>query len=194
METRKCVQCGNDFTLTNSEISFYKSKGFSLPKRCANCRKENRKSTGKEPVKNTVPKATIYKENSQRSSFSKKRSKNVPLKIAIRIIFISLLLIIACFLQSLSSENESEYYYFRNEELLMNHYYKHGSETGSNTANEYLQKANNVIDNENALIKYEAEDGDKVYFVESTGEIVFVSTDGKIRTYFIADKDYFERT
>ncbi len=75
----------------------------------------------------------------------------------------------------------------------MEHYNKHGSETGCSSANEYVEKANAVIDNTNALTKYE-NDGDKVYFVESTGEIVFVSTDGVIRTYFIADKAYFERT
>ena len=39
----------------------------------------------------------------------------------------------------------------------------------------------------------EAEDGDDVYYLESTREFVVVSRDGYIRTYYIADKDYFDR-
>ena len=35
--------------------------------------------------------------------------------------------------------------------------------------------------------KIQAEDGDDVYYVESTNEFVIVSTDGYIRTYFNPD-------
>ncbi len=39
------------------------------------------------------------------------------------------------------------------------------------------------------------EDGDDVYYLESTNEFVIVSTDGYIRTYFYPSngKDYFDR-
>lgn len=57
-----------------------------------------------------------------------------------------------------------------------------------------MRKANDVINNPDVLQKTEAEDGDKVFFLADTDEIVFLSTDGYIRTYFIADYAYFQRT
>ena len=64
---------------------------------------------------------------------------------------------------------------------------------GFESADEYLKAANAVVNNPDVLHKYEEEDGDDVYFLEATGEFVVVSTDGYIRTYYIADKDYFDR-
>ncbi len=37
-----CKQCHREFEFTESEIQFYKSKGLSLPKRCKNCRQQNK--------------------------------------------------------------------------------------------------------------------------------------------------------
>lgn len=39
---RICKQCGKEFTLTQSEINFYKSKNLAFPKRCKECRTENK--------------------------------------------------------------------------------------------------------------------------------------------------------
>lgn len=39
---RICKQCGKEFTLTQSEINFYKSKNLAFPKRCKECREENK--------------------------------------------------------------------------------------------------------------------------------------------------------
>ena len=65
---------------------------------------------------------------------------------------------------------------------------------GCSSEEEYLSKANEVINNPNALTKTEAEDGDMIYYIEDTNEIVFVSTDGYIRTYFrCKNKAYFDR-
>ena len=64
---------------------------------------------------------------------------------------------------------------------------------GFATKEAYLEAANKVIFSSDALHKLEAEDGDHVYFIEATGEIVFLSTDGYIRTYFITDLDYYNR-
>lgn len=38
MITKKCRDCGREFTLTDGEIDFYRSKGFELPTRCKACR------------------------------------------------------------------------------------------------------------------------------------------------------------
>lgn len=85
-------------------------------------------------------------------------------------------------------------YTFRYPDRLTEHFKKHGIEMGFATEEEYLAAANAVIVNPEALHKLEAEDNDHVYFVEATGEIVFLSQDGYIRTYFITNKAYFERT
>ena len=61
------------------------------------------------------------------------------------------------------------------------------------TLPEYLEKANALIKNPDALTKTEAEDGDIVYYLPSTGEICFTTPGGTIRTYYIADYDYFNR-
>lgn len=82
---------------------------------------------------------------------------------------------------------------FRNEERLQSHYEKHGIQMGFSSAEDYQAAANAVVSNPEALHKLESEDGDDVYFLESTGEFVVVSQKGYIRTYYLADKAYFDR-
>lgn len=82
---------------------------------------------------------------------------------------------------------------FRTEDKLQQHFEKHGQETSCATAEEYLAAANVVVANPAALHKLQAEDGDDLYFLESTGEFVVVSPAGYIRTYYLTDRDYFER-
>lgn len=86
-------------------------------------------------------------------------------------------------------------YSFRNERLSNQHYEKHGIEMGFDTIEEYVAAANAVINHPDVLHKQEAEDNDDVYFLEATSEFVVVSTDGYIRTYFIASGgiDYYNR-
>ena len=38
-----CIQCGEDFELTGSEVQRFMSKGFDLPRRCPDCRKNKSK-------------------------------------------------------------------------------------------------------------------------------------------------------
>ena len=82
-------------------------------------------------------------------------------------------------------------YHFRSKKLLNSHFEKHGDEFaddfGYQSAEEYEQGASDVINNPDALYKTEAEDGDGVYYIESTNEFVILSTDGYIRTYFRPD-------
>lgn len=42
-----CKQCGATFELSDSEIEFYRKKNLHLPKRCKECRQENRKKQEK---------------------------------------------------------------------------------------------------------------------------------------------------
>ena len=90
---------------------------------------------------------------------------------------------------------ETVTYEFRKQQYLDEHFAKHGEEFDYETAEEYLAGANRVINDPNSLYKTEAEDGDHIYYLESTNEFVVVSTDGYIRTYFkpSAGIDYFNR-
>lgn len=84
---------------------------------------------------------------------------------------------------------------FRNENLLNDHYEKHGKEMGFASAKSYEAAACKVVENRQSLHKTEAEDGDDVYYLESTNELVIVSKDGYIRTYFCPSDgiDYYNR-
>ncbi len=84
---------------------------------------------------------------------------------------------------------------FRNQKLLKQHYEKHGIEMGFSSAEEYEKAAAAVVSHPDVLHKTEAEDGDDVYYIESTNEFVVVSTDGYLRTYFNPDSgiDYFNK-
>ena len=86
-------------------------------------------------------------------------------------------------------------HFFRDGEKMQEHFEEHGEQTNSQSAEEYLIKANAVMQNPRTKRKPETDDGDNdiVYYLPPTGEIVFVSAEGYIRTYFIADDEYFER-
>lgn len=95
-----------------------------------------------------------------------------------------------------SSDNSNNVSYtFRYDDLLQQHYKKHGIAMGFNSAEEYQEAASDVINNPDALHKTESEDGDDVYYIEKTNEFVVLSTDGYIRTYFNPDdgEDYYDR-
>ena len=96
-------------------------------------------------------------------------------------------------LETTSIEDGYVRYYFRNNDRLIQHYEKHGIEMGFASAEDYEKSASDVLNNPNSLHKLEAEDNDDVYYLESTGEFVILSTDGYIRTYYYADLDYFNR-
>ena len=86
-------------------------------------------------------------------------------------------------------------YYFRNEDLLEQHFKKHGMEMGFESMQAYEEAASAVVYHPDVLTKTEAEDGDYVYYIEETNEFVVISTDGYIRTYFnpSAGIDYYNR-
>ncbi len=86
-------------------------------------------------------------------------------------------------------------YGFRSKKLRDSHFEKHGIEMGFETVEDYIEAANKVISNPDALHKLEAEDNDHIYFIEATNEFVVLSQDGYIRTYYIANGgiDYYNR-
>lgn len=94
-----------------------------------------------------------------------------------------------------TSSAQTVTYKFRNQSLLSQHYDKHGIHMGFASAEAYEAAAGRVINDPAALHKTEAEDGDDIYYIESTNEFVVLSGDGYIRTYFLPDDgiDYYNR-
>lgn len=98
--------------------------------------------------------------------------------------------------ESEAKQAETQYTYtFRNEQLLNDHYEKHGIYMKYKSPEKYLKGANRVIADKDTLHAIEAEDGDDVYYLEKTNEFVVVSKDGYIRTFFCPEDgiEYFHR-
>ena len=209
-----CKQCGKEFEITEGEAEFFLSKGMELPKRCKECRQANK--IKKENDSDAAIRLA-------RKPSKVKNLKVILGVVAILILagfgFSKLPALInnnsgyddssvsttvytfSGYGTSSAITGEAEDYLpvdetmltFRNVDLLISHYQKHGAKVGASSPDEYQRKAAAVVSSENVLHKTESEDGDYVYFNPSTGEFVIVSTDGYIRTYYIADMDYFER-
>ena len=201
---RKCVQCGEKFTLTDSEIAFYKSKKLSLPKRCKACRDANRISKGE----GNVPKArrTIPVSAENNAQYHKAKRKSSPIYYLVALLIIIVIGIVTsvfgdfanpAFYDDTPVNNEQQQYeyMFADNDVLVEHFQKHGHEFGYKTKEDYLQGANNVIKNPSVLHKLETEDGDDCYYLQATNEFVVVSPEGVIRTYFRPDDgvEYFNR-
>ena len=184
MDKRKCKQCGEEFTLTDSEIKFYNDKGLNLPKRCSECRKKNNNINNNE--KESIKETNIQRINSKNKS--KKFRNIIIVAVVLLLSFIGKVfninfdaLNIGSVLQSQKADGVLE---FRNDNLWEEHFLKHGGEFGYTTKEDYLEGANEVVTSASFKHKQEAEDGDDIYYDAENNEIVFVSKDGYIRTYF----------
>ena len=192
---RTCKQCGKEFVITQSEINFYKSKNLSIPKRCKECRQNNKQR--KENVAK-VEEVTSYQNS--------RKTNNTPVTKAVTVALVVFAVIYAIFfngdsdntsntVSNTTTQSSLQDLEFRNDELLYEHYEKHGKEMGFASADDYEEAASDVVENSNALHKTEAEDGDMVYYLERTNEFVIVSPDGYIRTYFLPEDgiEYYNR-
>lgn len=213
-----CKQCGKEYTITDGEKEFYKNKNLALPKRCKKCRNSNKKKRNnfkvvenKEFDSDEVAVMSESKDDNT-SDIKNNTSKNKKNTFFTGLATLAVVAAVGvgnliggntqgatalnkdiAVTKDVSEESKQNSLSFRNNELFYSHYEKHGEEMGFESADEYLKAANAVVNNPDVLHKYEKEDGDDVYFLEATGEFVVVSTDGYIRTYYIADKDYFDR-
>ena len=205
MIKRKCKQCGKEFVLSDSEIKFFNDKNLELPKRCNECRRENKNIK----VNNIHSNENIninnnYKNENPNNNTNKKTNKKV-----FRNIIASALVLLVLFLGKLfgitidfTNVNPNPQngqiqgtYEFRNDKLLEDHFEKHKNEFNYTSKEEYLQGANDVINSKSSIHKQEGEDGDYIYYNASKNEIVFLSQDGYIRTYFKPSDgmDYYNR-
>ncbi len=212
MLKRTCKQCGQEFIISDSEIKFFKSRNLNLPKRCKDCRNANK--LAKEEAQTAAALAAETKTAKKPTS-----KLGIIIVIAFILLFIIGGLVTGEWDKFFNPDNdpldyssgpmdtdplpddlldevhEVSAYKFRSDKLWSDHFDKHGEEVGATSKENYLAMANAVIDNPNVLSKAETDDGnnDTVYFLEATGEFVVLSGDGYIRTYYIADSDYFNR-
>ena len=204
---RKCVQCGEKFILTDSEIAFYKGKKLSLPKRCKACRDANKKmkaNNNNDTLQQRKPIPVDAETNRQYHQKSKGKASPIHYIVAV-VVLIAVGLITTKFgdfanpgfydKTPVKNKQQQYEYMFADNDALVEHFQKHGHEFGYKTKEEYLQGANDVIKNPSALHKIEAENGDDCYYLQSTNEFVVVSPEGVIRTYFRPDDgvEYFNR-
>lgn len=61
-EAIKCVDCRNDFTFTESEATFFASKGLSKPRRCKTCRQKRRDARGSNPAPVEAPAPVVSRK------------------------------------------------------------------------------------------------------------------------------------
>lgn len=197
---RTCKQCGKEFVLSQSEINFYKSKNLSIPKRCKECRDANKQVRGNDKLGDT--KQISYQNNHSNNNMNQSSSALTKLLTIAGIVLLAIFGAWSHFSGDNNKNADNAYsssvssgVSFRNVDLLNEHYQKHGVEMGFSSATAYENAARNVVNNSNSLHKTEAEDGDDVYYLESTNEFVIVSTDGYIRTYFKPNDgiDYYNR-
>jgi pyocin large subunit-like protein len=78
---------------------------------------------------------------------------------------------------------------------LQAHYQKHGYQFGNITQEQYLQGARELLDAPvgNEVLEKRRSNGDILRYRPSTAEFAVKATDGRIRTYFKADYQYWLR-
>lgn len=215
--TRLCKECGKEFEINDGEIQFYRAKNLELPKRCKECRERNKKN-GRQPqqmgtdaadAKNCGATEKIVMQSQKGEPHKKEPQKGGKQNRIIAAIIIFIVAVSGIFgnqylgdghgsdeapVQNAAAQ-DAVVYHFRNDQYLSEHFEKHGGDFSFATKEEYEEGANQVISSKEALHKLEAEDGDDVYYLESTNEFVIVSTDGYIRTYFKPENGikYYDR-
>ena len=209
--TKKCVQCGKSFTLTDSEIKFYKSKKLNIPKRCKACREQNKasRSSSHIPKKTSDYKSYYVKPSDSRSLASVIVAVTAtiiagllkaeqPLTIAMTGIaiftafkYIAGLFTGKVFIQEF--DTSSYKYTFYDTKAMVKHYVKHGKQTDCDSMEDYLFKANKVITDKNSLTKKQKKDNDTIFYNKRTNEFVVVAKAGYVRTYFIASDKYYNK-
>lgn len=209
MVKKRCKQCGKMFIINDSEIDFFKSKNLELPKRCNQCRKLNKKKNinnrdnGINNDKNIEKNTLNFEKNNNKEENNKGKRKVFRNVVITILVFLSLLLgkifnIEPSWLNinsSVEKEQNNSTLQFRNDKLLQDHFLKHKSEFNYKTKEEYLNGARKIVISNSSIHKKENEDGDDIYYDKNKNEIVFVSKDGYIRTYFKPTEgiEYFNR-
>lgn len=210
---RECVQCGKVFTLSEYEVNFYRSKNLNIPKRCKECRELNKKrgTNATDPLLWRHQNSSSYKNGTGCLfaiisalctfmlcfvfiAFTLGKKVEFPIiaaTIGVQLLSLTAVIVLSTKKPSKNKRTHSAQYKatFYDTESLTEHYIKHGKETHSESIEEYLRKANNVITDTRCKISTD-ENGDKQYFNPLTKEFVVVAKAGYIRTYYLKTNKY----
>ena len=149
---QRCIQCGREFNLSDSEIDFYKSKSLNQPKRCKSCRDKNKR--GNQEFKKYNLQTPIKNRSTFLSSiitfliFINAICITNYGSLTLPVFFIDLLGVVAIVLLStvkntveIQEFDTSPYKHtFYDTKSMAEHYAKHGKETGCGDMEEYLFK------------------------------------------------------
>lgn len=93
-----------------------------------------------------------------------------------------------------SAQSEATAYYFRSEDIRLDRYNRYGKDMGFSSAEAYERGASAVINDPVALSKIDQDNGDWLFYVEESNELVIVSFDGVIKEYYYPaeGKVYFD--
>ena len=148
MIKRNCKQCGKDFVLSDSEIKFFKDKNLDLPKRCSECRKENKnnsssKNSNKNENINSNKNDNIKNKDGNSSTTIKNNINHNGKGKTFRNIIIAGLVLVVLLIGKLfnielnwtdigttleNGQSTNVSFQFRNDQLLEDHFLKHGNE------------------------------------------------------------------
>ena len=189
------------FSLSDSELEFFKSKNLSIPKRCRECREQNRANKPRQYK-------SYYLDNANKNDLT---LSVVTAAITIALLFLKVRYVwiftgiaaIKFLFDFLSGKLDRVYiqefdtsiykYTFYDTRSMAKHYVKHGKETGCSSMEDYLYKTNLVILNKGNLSKPQKKDGDTIYYNPTTKEFVVIAKAGYVRTYFIASDKYYNK-
>lgn len=207
--TKKCVQCGKSFDISEQELEYYESQHIQIPVCCRSCRRHNRIQK-----RDSIPRryfGLFPARGRTRGKDGRRIRTGGPAGMVFRGKYMLIAVLALLIYNQVVSNRVTNYQgsktasspaavetaaggygqsgnkeplTFRNFDLLTEHFEKHGREMGYDSVEAYFAAANEVVDNPDSLHKKEAEDGDDIYFLPETGDLVIVSTDGYIRTYF----------
>ena len=187
---KTCIRCGKKFDISETELSFYNQRKLEIPEMCHACRREERIRRN-APV---VPRG-IGRRGKNRFGIGHAMPG-----------MMSILLLLAVFMLGKSSyppvgggtgsnsdttSTQSgvweKTYIFENYDLLLQNYEEFGKSMGYTSENKYLEAANNVIADPEAV--HRTENGEEIYDLEKTKERVIVSADGYIKKFYLVKEE-----
>lgn len=204
---KTCLQCGKEFEISKEEQEYYRSRHVEIPVYCRSCRKSRRIK------KHDAPPKRYFGLIAKRQKRGVRPGGTIGMVFRGKYLFFSLAALLI-FSQAIDRRMRTNYHppasssavsanpekpakvlIFQNFKLLSEHFEKYGRDMGYTSSEEYLAAANAVVANSAALHKKQADSGDDIYFLTDTNDLVVVSGDGYIRTYFRpADGiDYYNR-
>jgi len=105
---RVCKDCGREFDISDSEIGFYNSKGYELPKRCKSCRDAKKGKNSATSLGNQANSFSGYSSSENDKRNSNRSNGNKTIGILIAAIVIVVMIGVVATVKSLSGMGNSD--------------------------------------------------------------------------------------